>query len=179
MNIKIKAHKIETTTAMKEYVEKKMSKLERFFDHIQDIIIDLDISSSSVESETQVASATVLASGATLRASESSANMYSSIDMLMDKLEIQLKKHKEKLREHKRNTSHRKMDLDATAKKGSRTVSHDDHEPRYIRKPMSPEEAALVLEEEGLSFVVFRNSENEKISVVYPKNSQEYGLIIT
>ena len=63
MNITVKAHKLDHKESIKEYAEKKLEKLSRFFDHIQEITIDLDISKTSNEDDQQCASATLHVSG--------------------------------------------------------------------------------------------------------------------
>ncbi|RAP36895.1 ribosome-associated translation inhibitor RaiA [Candidatus Marinamargulisbacteria bacterium SCGC AAA071-K20] len=178
MNITVKAHKLDHKKSVSEYAEKKLEKLSRFFDHIQDITIDLDISQTANEDDQQCAAAVMHVSGTVIRAEEQSSSMYASIDLLIDKLEVQLKKYKEKLRdEHRRNTSHKHIQV------SNKLTKYDNRphkkEPRFIKKPMSPEEAAMVVEEELIPFLVFRNIENEKINVIYPQENNEYGLIET
>ena len=139
----------------------------------------MDISKTSNEDDQQCASATLHVSGTVIRATEHSSSMYASVDLLMDKLEVQLKKYKEKLRdEHKRNTSHKHLNI---SNKLTRYNNHRSHKkgPRFIKKPMTPEEAALVIEEDHIPFLVFRNIENEQINVIYPQENNEYGLIET
>jgi len=96
MKITVKAHHATITKALREYAEKKIERLTRFFDQIQEIVIDLQIANVANENETHIASATVFASGTQLRAEESTKSMYASIDGLLDKLEVQLKKYKAK-----------------------------------------------------------------------------------
>ena len=177
MKIQIKAHHIELTPALREHAEKKIEKLDRFFEQIQEIIIDLDVSHTSSDDEKQIASAVILASGTVIRGQETSASLYASIDLLVDKLEVQLKKHKEKLKQRNRQGSHRTLE---TAHKDGKTrsLSTFDAEERFIPKPMDPEDAATILERDKLSFLVFRDME-EKICVLYPIGNHEYGLVET
>jgi putative sigma-54 modulation protein len=178
LNITVKAHKLDHKDSVKEYAEKKLEKLTRFFDHIQEITIDLSVSKASNEDDQQCASSTIHVSGNVIRAEEQSNSMYASIDLLVDKLEGQLKKHKEKLRDaHKRNTSHKHIQVAPKLTK----YDHRAHkkEPRFVKKPMSPEDAAMIIEEEHIPFLVFRNIENEQINVLYTQENNEYGLIET
>lgn len=178
MIITVKTHKLEHKESVKEYAEKKIEKLSRFFDHIQEIVIDLDVKQTAKEEDQHHASATIHASGTIIHADEQSSSLYASIDVLIDKLESQLKKHKEKLRdEHKRNVSHKHIKVSNTL------TQFEDRkpkkEPRFVKKPMTPEEAALIVEDERIPFLVFRNIENESINVIYPQQNNEYGLIET
>ena len=68
MNVIIRSHHVEITKALKEYAEKKMVKLEHFFDHIQKITVNLNVESSSAEEDRQVASAIINSSGAVITA---------------------------------------------------------------------------------------------------------------
>lgn len=91
MQINITGHHVELTAALREFVEKKFSKLERFFDQIINIQVTL-----TVDKLRQIAEADIKVAGSELHASSESEDMYTSIDQLMDKLERQLIKYKEK-----------------------------------------------------------------------------------
>lgn len=175
MNITVKAHQVEVTDALKGYAKKKVEKLEKFFDHIQSISVSLDVLHVSNDNETQVAAATILASGTIIRGKESSNDMYASIDLLYDKLEAQLVKYKEKLRDHKKQSTKTQL-----PEKKSTKVSKDYSESverHYVPKPIDPEDAVALLEDRKLDFIVFRNIKHEQVCVVYPLGSGEYGLI--
>lgn len=170
MLITIKTHHVKVTKALKAHAEKKLQKLERFFDNIQEIVVDLDVEGVANENEQQTSRATIWASGTIIRATESSSDMYASIDVLMDKLEVQLKKHKEKLRNHKRGNIHH-----STTQKNQRVVTSKGEE-RFIPKPMGVEDAVNILQSENLSFLMFRNLK-ERVCTVYPLGNNEIGLI--
>lgn len=95
MQINVSGHHVEVTPALREYVNTKLSKLQRHFDNITKIDATL-----TVEKLIQKAEASVSVAGANLFAACESDDMYSAIDQLIDKLDRQLIKHKEK------NTSH-------------------------------------------------------------------------
>ena len=175
MNITVKAHQVEVTDALKAYARKKIEKLEKFFDHIQSISVSLDILHVSNDNETQVAAATILASGTIIRGKESAKDMYASIDLLYDKLEAQLVKYKEKLRDHKKKSAK----VPVSEKKSSKVSKDysDSVERHYVPKPIDPEDAVALLEDRKLDFIVFRNIQHEQVCVVYPLSSGEYGLI--
>lgn len=102
MQINISGHHVELTSALKEYVNEKLSKLQRHFDHITTTDVTL-----SVEKLVQKAEASVHVAGADLFATCESNDMYTAIDLLTDKLDRQLIKHKEKTLERKQGANAR------------------------------------------------------------------------
>lgn len=95
MEFQITGHNIEVTPALRETVEKKLKKLEQLFDRINSIQVVL-----KVEKVQQIAEATLQLNGAEIHASAEDDDMYTALDLLLDKLSRQLTKHKEKLRQH-------------------------------------------------------------------------------
>lgn len=98
MQINLSGHHVEITTALREYVNSKMERLERHFDQVTDIHVVLD-----VEKLRHKAEATMHISGGDIFADAVEENMYAAIDALVDKLDRQLKKHKEKTTDHHRS----------------------------------------------------------------------------
>ncbi len=105
MQINISAKNIELTDALKEYATKKLSKIEHFFQNIQRIDIELDVEKIKEDDQKQIAKANITVAGQIIHASEASESMYASIDLLIDKLDHQIKKHKDKLVHEKRRDS--------------------------------------------------------------------------
>ncbi|GHB67121.1 ribosomal subunit interface protein [Psychrosphaera saromensis] len=95
MQINLTCRHIETTDSLREYVDSKFSKLERHFDHINNVHVILD-----VEKLAQKAEATLHVNGGELFATSEHNDMYAAIDSLIDKLDRQVIKHKEKLTKH-------------------------------------------------------------------------------
>jgi putative sigma-54 modulation protein len=95
MQLTVTGHHIDITEALRNYVDNKLRKLERHFDHMTDIHCVL-----TVEKLIHKAEATVHMSGGTVHADSIDQNMYAAIDLLVDKLDRQVKKHKEKLTDH-------------------------------------------------------------------------------
>lgn len=96
MQINITGHRLDVTPALRAFTEEKFVKLERHFDHITAINVTFDI-----EKLRQIAEATILVAKGELHASSEAEDMYSAIDLLIDKLDRQLIKHKEKLLAHR------------------------------------------------------------------------------
>lgn len=95
MQLSISGHHVDVTDALKSYVEEKLQKLERHYDHITNTHVVL-----TVEKLQQRAEATVHISGAEVFADANCDDMYAAIDKLTDKLDRQILKHKEKLKNH-------------------------------------------------------------------------------
>ncbi|MBU6403283.1 MAG: ribosome hibernation-promoting factor, HPF/YfiA family [Metallibacterium scheffleri] len=98
MQIQISGHQIEVTQALRDHVQNRLKKLDKYFDNVTSLAVVL-----SVEKLEQRAEATLAAAGRTLHAEASDGDMYASIDTLLDKLVAQLRKHKEKLTAHHRD----------------------------------------------------------------------------
>jgi putative sigma-54 modulation protein len=95
MQINLSGHHIELTPALRSFVESKFEKLERHFDHINNVHVVL-----TVEKLRQMAEATVRLNGGEVFANAEDKDMYAAIDMLIDKLDRQVIKHKEKITRH-------------------------------------------------------------------------------
>jgi ribosome hibernation promoting factor len=102
MQINVSGHHVEVTPALREYVNTKLAKLERHFDHITKTDVTL-----TIEKLVQKAEASVHVAGADLFATCESGDMYTAIDLLTDKLDRQLIKHKEKTTGRKQGAASR------------------------------------------------------------------------
>ena len=98
MQIQISGHQIEITQALRDHVQSRLNRLEKYFDNVTSLAVVL-----SVEKLQHRAEATLSAAGRTLHAEASDGDMYASIDALLDKLVAQLRKHKAKLTAHHRS----------------------------------------------------------------------------
>ncbi len=98
MQLNLTGHHVEITQSLRDYVNEKLVKLERHFDHVTNVNVVL-----TVEKQQQRAEASVNVSKGQLFADASSADMYAAIDALVDKLDRQILKHKEKLTDHHRS----------------------------------------------------------------------------
>ena len=95
MHLSITGHHIDVTPALREYVNSKLTRIERHFDHVSDVHCIL-----TVEKLLHKAEATVELNGGRAHADATASDMYAAIDSLADKLDRQVKKHKEKLTDH-------------------------------------------------------------------------------
>ncbi len=95
MQINVKGHRVEVTNALHEYAVAKFERVTRVFDQLHDVSVVL-----GVEKLLHKAEVTMQLSGKTLHADATAPDMYAAIDVLVDKVETQLRKHKEKLTDH-------------------------------------------------------------------------------
>lgn len=179
MKVIVRGHNLEVTEALKDYAEKKLSKLEKFFDNIQKVQVELDYRSTRAEDKRHVAQVTIWASGSVLRGEVPSSDMYASIDMVFSRLEKQMVKYKEKLKI-------RKKEKTAIGK----TLVADILEEERINLPkiaktktlelsdMTPEEATLQLKMIGHDFYIYRNIDTGAVNVVYQRNEGDFGNLI-
>jgi putative sigma-54 modulation protein len=175
MKIIFKGKHIEVTDAMRNYIEKRLSKIERHFDHILEVIVTL-----SVEKNRQIVEATLQARRALIRAEEETNDMYTSIDKVADKLERQIQKYKEKYFQKPHPGTEKKglanQGLDAEDSESDK-IAKIVKTKRFAIKPMSVEEAAMQMDLLGHNFFVFANDNTNKVNVLYKRKDGNFGLI--
>ncbi len=176
MNINVRGKNIEATPALVDYAQKKLGKLEKHFDKATDVQVVL-----SVIREEHIIEVTLNLNGLILRGEESTGDMYASIDMVVDKLERQVKKYKTRMNKSLRHRGMRTISEKHAALEAEERL--EDDAPRVVRtkrftlKPMSIEEAILQMDLLGHNFFVFTNAETEGVNVVYRRKDGDYGLI--
>lgn len=107
MQVNLTGHHVDITDALRAYVDEKIARLERHFEHVTNVHVIL-----SVEKKTQKAEATVHIAGADVFADAVHEDMYAAIDSLVDKLDRQVLRHKEKMKSHRGN-GHRESSVEA------------------------------------------------------------------
>jgi len=184
MQIIVKGRNIEVTDALREYVEDKIAKTTKYFDHIIKIEVEFTVEKNPSISNPETVEVTLFTKGPVIRAKESSTDMYASIDLVAEKLERQIKRYKGKLQTHTlKNSELKKENLAAAGISEEIEEEERSEKPEIVKikqfavKPMSPEEAALQMDLLGHDFYVFTNSETDEINVVYRRKDQNYGLI--
>ncbi|KNZ70118.1 ribosomal subunit interface protein [Thermincola ferriacetica] len=169
MKLNVRGKNIDVTPALKEYVEKRLSKLEKFFDNELEVQVTL-----VVEKDTHKVEVTMPVNGMILRGEEATGDMYASIDLVIEKLERQINKYKTKIMSKRTKTG---SPVEAPA------AGADEDEPRIVKtkrfaiKPMPVDEAVLQMNMLGHNFFVFSNAETEEVNVVYKRKDGNYGLI--
>ena len=100
MNLTISGHHLEVTPAIREYVQSKLERILRHFDHVIDIAVILTVDKLREKEKRQKAEINIHLSGKDLHAESVDGNLYAAIDMLIDKLDRQVIKHKDKVQNH-------------------------------------------------------------------------------
>lgn len=184
MNIQVRGDHLNVTTALQEYVEKKIGRLEKYFDAPpeRDIAVTL-----SVERGIHRVEVMLQIHGVLFRAEEKSGDMYASVDMVVDKLELQMNKYKNKLNQRFREQGLRTRIKNSVAGGGFPQSSYQEdggnsqdqivRVKKFPMKPMGIHEATLQMDLLGHDFYVFRNADTDEVNVVYRRNNGSYGLI--
>lgn len=173
MKFIITGKNIDVTPGLKEAVEHKLGKLERYFTSDTEVIVTL-----SVQKEHQKIEVTIPVKGNIIRSEQVSNDMYVSIDLVEEIIERQLRKYKNKLiARHQGGGNFQQEFFD------SKDEGMDDEEVKIVRtkrfgiKPMYSEDACIQMDLLGHDFFVFCNAETDEVNVVYRRKNGSFGLI--
>lgn len=171
MKFVIVGRNIEVTPGLRDAVEDKIGKLEKYFNPDTEVHVTL-----SVEKDRQKIEVTIPVKGSIIRSEQVSNDMYVSIDLVEEIIERQLKKYKTKIVDKQQSAG-------AFSQLFLENDDLDDEEIKIVRtkkfdiKPMYPEDACIQMELLGHSFFVFINAETDQVNVVYKRKGDTYGLI--
>ena len=173
MRYTISGRNFEVTDGLREAVEGKLAKLEKYFAPDTEAKVTL-----SSEANLQKIEVTIPTKVGYIRAENAGYDMYNSIDTVEDIIEKQIKKYKTKLIDKKHDAiSFSQMFIE------EEFSDEDEDEIKIVKtksfalKPMDAEEACLQMEMLGHNFFVFLNSETNQVNVVYKRKANSYGLI--
>jgi putative sigma-54 modulation protein len=183
MQLSITGKNLEITDSLRKYVEKKIGRLDRYLPNIIDARVDLLVENTRAAKDSQVAQITLRTKQTTLRAEESSADMFASIDAVLEKMQRQIDRYKGK-RWSKRTAAEAGTDTPAGPEGAEPTEEETIEErptisrvKRFAMVPMDEEEAVEQMELLGHDFYVFYNVNQSQINVLYRRRSGDYGLI--
>jgi putative sigma-54 modulation protein len=179
VRLQVKGKNVEVSDSLYAYAEEKLGKLDRHLNESARLELELAVERNPSIAASQVAEATVWTKGPILRARESSEDMRASIDLLVEKLERQVKRYREKRQRKQiaRHAPHHQPDIEAIPVVPAETEPVIVKTKQFAVKPMTPDEAVLQLELIGHDFFVFRNAETNEVNVVYRRRDANYGLI--
>ena len=172
MKLKIRGEKHEITDAMKSYAEEKINKLGKYIDKDDEQEATVLFKTNKEEQKVEI---TIPLKSVLLRVEEKGKDFYAIIDTATDKLERQIRKSKTRLNDRK-NT---KIKMDFI----NLEFEEETDEEKIVKrkkvelKPMDEEEAILQMELLDHDLYVFKNIENNKVSIVYKRKDKDYGLI--
>lgn len=176
MNITFNFKNFEPSDHLRDYARKRLEKLAKYSTTTDASELQVNL---AVEKTRQMADVIFLADNMHISAHEVSEDMYSTIDLILDKVEAQAKKFREKQKDRRRQqTETVRMDVisineDAAGGRTPTIVETDQYEP----KPMAVEEAAMQLGTLKSEFLVFINSDTERPNVIYRLRNGDFGLI--
>ena len=174
MEIIIHGDKIKVTKAMREYIEEKLEKLNKYLENSDNVRANVIV---KVKGHEQTVEITIPLKSFILRSEETKEDFYAAVDKTIDKLERQVRKNKTKLMSRKNQPSFDfnfdSIELEKEEKETSKIVKRK----RIEVKPMDEEEAILQMELLGHQFFMYKDSETDTPAVVYKRADGNYGVI--
>ncbi len=187
MQLVIKGRNMEVNDRLREYVEKKIGKMQKFLPDVQEIRVELAEEKSRKTSEREVVQVTMRSNGTLLRAEERNSDIYAAIDAVADKLHGQINRFKGKRRRKMERAQVAQVEALETEyiSAAMEPVAEEEEvfEGRIVRTkrfsmvPMSEDEAIDQMELLGHDFFVFYNAANDSINVLYRRSDGNFGLL--
>ncbi len=170
----IRSQKMENTDAIKEYIESKLNKLDKYFENSDEIEATV---LTKIVGRNQIIEVTIPTKHFLLRNEESNEDLYAAIDKIVDKLERQIRKNKEKInsRINKTFIQDFEYDLEDEYEEDEQIVKRKKVE----LKPIDEEEAIVQMEMLGHSFFVYKDVDSNKVCIIYKRKNGDYGVIET
>jgi len=172
MNIIIRGKRVEVTDALREYVMKRVGKLAKYSDDFTDVQVTL-----LVEKDRHRVEVTAPSNGMIVRGEEETSDMYSSIDLVIEKLERQIEKYRTRILKRNRKAAKDQDVGNGAAAEVLEEESKIVRRKKFQVKPMSVDEAVMQMNLVGHSFFVFLNEDTHQINVVYRRHDGNYGLL--
>ncbi len=177
MQLSFNFKNFEPSDHLKEYAATRFGKLDKYIADSESPELQVNL---AVEKFRHKADVVLVADNVHISAYEESEDMYSTIDMVLDKLDAQLRRMREKMKDRRRSgrtravSTHVLTFADQQGFQAPTITEMDKYEP----KPMSVDEAAMQLKSKEYEFLVFRNAETSNLNVVYRRKNGDYGLIV-
>lgn len=173
MKINIRGSKLEVTDAIRNYLESKLKKLDKYFENPDEITANAVVRTRGID---QTAEITIPIKKAILRAEESNKDLYASIDFAVDKLERQIRKNKTRIKQ-KANRENVDVFIDFEVDDDEQESSTIVKRKTVDMKPMSEDEAILQMNLLGHEFFIFKDADTENNAVIYKRKDGNYGII--
>lgn len=171
MRVTVIGKNIEVTPALNEMIEKKISKLDRYFNSDVEARATL-----SVQKNRQIFEVVIPFNGVILRCEEATDDMYKSIDLVENKLERQIRKQRTKL-SRRNNSSLKFANIEEVAIEDEEKVGKIVKTKKFNIKPMTIEEATLQMELIAHDFFVFKDADTNNVNVIYKRKDGNYGIL--
>ncbi|AMV60047.1 Ribosomal subunit interface protein [Pediococcus damnosus] len=183
LDFNVRGENIEVTEAIRNYVEKRISKLEKYFDNSLNAKAHVNLKVHP--DKTAKVEVTIPLPYLVLRAEETSPDLYASVDLVTDKLERQIRKYKTKINRKSREKGYKgvevpgaDLDVDDSDESDSKDSKFDIVRTKRVSlKPMDSEEAVLQMDMLNHDFFIYQDAETDEVNIVYRRNDGRYGLI--
>ena len=181
LKFNIRGENIEVTPAIREYVEAKVEKVERYFN--EDVNATANVNLKVYNDKQTKVEVTIPMKNVTLRAEERNNDMYAAVDLIVDKLERQIRKHKTKVNRKFREREGTGVYFANVTKNGAEVEQEEEFQivrtKQFDLKPMDQEEAILQMNMLGHDFYIYTDAETDSTNIVYKRQDGKYGLIET
>jgi putative sigma-54 modulation protein len=174
----VRGKNLEVPERVRQYAERKFSRLERLLDDRTDAIVELSNEAHRSATDAHIVDVQLVIDGKTLRSTASGASYQAALDVVVDKVERQAIDFKEKPRVRARPLEEKailRKIADGTAE--GTTDRKIVKTKRFAIQPMFEEDAVVAMEDLGHDFYLFVNAENERIAVLYRRKDGDFGLI--
>lgn len=173
MEIIIHGDKLKVTDAMKEYIEEKLEKLNKYLENSEDVRASVIVKVKNHEQRVEI---TIPLKAFILRSEESKDDFYAAVDKTIDKLERQIRKNKTRIMSKQVKTN-KDFSMSAFADEEDLDDKKILKRKKVEVKPMNEEEAILQMELLGHQFYMYKDSETNQVAVVYKRTDGNYGVI--
>ncbi|MFN8471336.1 MAG: ribosome-associated translation inhibitor RaiA [Anaerolineae bacterium] len=184
MELRITSRNFEASDGLKQYIEKKITRIERHLPGVQSVSVELSSQTMRTQGEQYVAQVTARASRAVMRAEVRAHDSFEAVDAVFDKLQRQVDRYQDKRKNRSRGRGTGAEALAASVVETEVAVEEapEDQQPIIRRKrfpvhPMDDQEAAEQMELLGHDFYLFQNSKTGQVNVVYRRKEGGYGIL--
>lgn len=172
MEFIIRGDKLKITDAMNDYIEEKLGKLDKYLKNSDDVRVNVIVKVKNHEQRVEI---TIPLKTYILRSEETKDDFYAAVDKAVDKLERQIRKNKTRMMSKQVKTN---IDFDMSVIEPEKEEDNKILKRKVVDvKPMNEEEAILQMELLGHQFYMYKDSESEKIAVVYKRTDGNYGIL--
>ena len=185
IRFEIHGENLTITDAIRNYIEEKIGKLERYFNNVPNATAHVKV--KTYQNSTTKIEVTIPLKNVTLRAEERHDDLYAGIDLINSKLERQVRKYKTRVNRKNRKNDEQEAFASLPEEKEAENLQNDDNDSEieiirsknFSLKPMDSEEAVLQMDLLGPDVFIFTDRETDGTSIVYKRKDGKYGLIET
>lgn len=178
MRYAIHGDKLQITESIKDYIIERLDKLNKYIEEdVQETV--MAHVTAKIQGHDQKIEVTIPIKHLTLRAEATNDDLYAAIDLVLEKLESQIKKNKERIRSHNKKHSFKLDYIDEVHKDSINEQKQIVKRKKFEMKPIDEEEAILQMNLIGHSFFVYKDVNSDSVNVLYKKKNGDFGIIET